>query len=130
MCQKLEIINSRNDSHKFWSLINSLMPERIKSASSKFQNVNNCKISYSLTAIAKHCNEHFCNNGKALADKTILFILMDYCSYLSDPISFSMFFCPTSDSEIINIINQCDLHKSCGSGRITAIFVIFLQPML
>ena len=44
MYLKSETINSKNDSRKFWSLMNSLMPERIKSASPKFLNVNNCKI--------------------------------------------------------------------------------------
>ena len=52
MYLKSEIINSRNDSRKFWSLMNSLMPERIKLTFPKFLNVNNCKISDS-TKIAQ-----------------------------------------------------------------------------
>ena len=39
MYLKPEIIYSRNDSRKFWSFMNSLMPERIKSTSPKYLNV-------------------------------------------------------------------------------------------
>ena len=44
MYLKSEIINSRNELRKFWSLMNSLMPKKIKSTSPKYLNVNNCKI--------------------------------------------------------------------------------------
>ena len=93
------------------------MPERIESAFAKFLNVNNCKISDS-TEIAEHFNKHFCNIGKALADKVDSVNSYNYHSYLADPISFFMFFRPTFDSEIINIINQLDSRKSCGSDGI------------
>ena len=63
---KSEIINSRNNSRKLWSLMNSLMPERIKSIFLKYLNVNNCKISDS-AEIAKHFNKYFCDIGKALS---------------------------------------------------------------
>ena len=107
MYLKSEIINSRNDLRKFWSLMNSLIPDRIKSASPKFLNVNNCKIGHS-TEIAEHFNKYFCNIGKPLADKIYSINSYDNRSYLLDPISSSIFFCPTLDSEIINIINQLD----------------------
>ena len=123
MYLKLEIINSRNDSRKFWSLMNSLMPERIKSASPKYLNVNNCQISDS-AEIAEHINKYFCDIDKALADKVDSVNSYDHCSYLSDPTSSSMFFRPTFDNEIINIINQLDSRKSCGSDGISAKFVI------
>ena len=101
------------------------MPERIKSASPKYLNVNNCKISDS-TKIAEYFNKHFCDIDKALADKVDSANFYDYRSYLSDPISSSMFFRPTFDSEIINIINQLNSRKSCGSDRISAKFVILV----
>ena len=72
--------------------MNSLMLKRIKSASSKYLNVNNCKISDS-TEIAEHFNKYFCDIGKALADKVDSANSYDHCSYLSDPILSSMFFC-------------------------------------
>ena len=124
MFLKSEIINSRNDSRKFWSLMNSLIPERIKSASPKFLNDNNYKISDS-TKIVEHFNKHFCNIGKASADKVDSVSSYDYRSYLSYPISSSVFFCSTSDSEITNIINLLVLHKNCGSDGISNKFVIF-----
>ena len=107
------------------------MPKRIKSAFPKFLYVYNCKTQLKLpvkgasTEIAKHFNKHFCNIGKALADKVDFVNSYDNRSYLSDLILSSMFFCSTSDSEIINMINQFDLHKSCGSDGISAKFVIF-----
>ena len=104
MYLKSEIINSRNDSRKFWSIINSFMPERIKSASTKYLNVNNCKISDS-TEIAEHFNKYFCDICKTLADKVHSANSYDYRSYLSDPVSSSMLFRPTFDTEIINITN-------------------------
>ena len=67
--------------------MNSLMPERIKSAFQKFLNVNNCKISDS-TKIAEHFNKHFCNISKALADKVDCVNSYDYHSYLSVLIVF------------------------------------------
>ena len=57
--------------------MNSLMTKRLKSASSKFLNVNNCKISDS-TEIAEHFTKHFCNIGKALADKVDSVNFYDY----------------------------------------------------
>ena len=36
-----------------------------------------------------------------------------------------MFFCPTFDCKIINIINELDSSKSCGLDGISARFVIF-----
>ena len=97
-------------------------------------NVNNYKISDS-TEIAEHFNKYFCDIGKALvADKVDSSNSYDYRSYLSDPISSSMFFRPTFDNEIINIINQLDSCKSCGSDGISAKFVIlavyFIAPYL
>ena len=41
MYLKSEIINSRNCFRKFWSHMNSFMPEKIKSESPKFLSVNN-----------------------------------------------------------------------------------------
>ena len=107
MYLKLEIINSNNDSRKFWSLMNSLMSERIKSAPPKYLNFNNCKIS-DLAEIEEHFNKYFCEIGKALADKVYSVNSYDYCSYLLDSKSSSMFLRPTFDIEIINIINQLD----------------------
>ena len=89
------------------------MPKRTKLPSPKFWNVNNCKISDS-TKIAEHFNKYFCNIGKALADKVDSVTSYDYCSYLLDPLSSSMFFHPTFDTKIINIINQLDSRKSYG----------------
>ena len=43
--------------------------------------------------------------GKALADKLDSVYSYDYRRHLSDLISFSMFFRPTFDRKIINIIN-------------------------
>ena len=63
--------------------------------------------------------------GKALADKIDYLNSYDYRSYLSDPISSSMLFRPTLDSEIININNQHDSRKNCGSDRLSAKFVSF-----
>ena len=85
--------------------------------------INNCKISDS-TEIIEHFNKYFCDIGKALADKVDSANSYDYHSYLSNPILSSMFFCPTFDSKIINIINQLDLHKSCESDGISVKFVV------
>ena len=68
-------------------------------------------------------NKYFCNIGKALADKVDSANSYDYRSYSSDPILSSMFFRPTFDSEIFNIINQLDSRKSYGSDGISAKFV-------
>ena len=80
MYLKSEIINSRNDSCKFWSLINSLMPERIKSASPKYLNVNNSIIG-DATEIAEYFNKYFCDIGKALTDKVDSVDSYDYRSF-------------------------------------------------
>ena len=96
------------------------MPEKIKSANPKFLNVSNYKIRDSIK-IVEHFNKHI---GKALADKVDSVHSYDYRSSLSDPTSSSMFFPPTFDSEIINIVNQLDSHKGCGSD-INAKNVIF-----
>ena len=101
------------------------MPERIKSASPKYLNVNNSIIS-DATEIAEYFNKYFCDIGKALTDKVDSVNSYNYRSYSSDPISSSMFFRPTFDNEIINIINQLDLRKSCESDGISAKFVILV----
>ena len=107
MYLKSEIINSRICLRKFWSHVNSFMPERIKSESPKILSVNNCKISHS-TEIAKHFNKYFCNIGKALVDKVDSVNSYDYRSYLPNLISSFMFICPASDSQkstsLINLI--------------------------
>ena len=117
-----QILNSRHDNKKFWSIMNTLTPQTVarKSPNSIFVGG---KIINNHVEIAEKFNSHFCCISKKLSDSIGTTKAPKFNVYLSKRVSFSMYFRPISIVEVFNTINQLKSNKSCGFDGIETKFV-------
>ena len=114
---------------KFWSLINSIIPEKTKQTAPNFLNVNNTKINDPIQ-IAECFNNHFSTIGKVSANKLASSSNNDFLTYLSNQVSSSIFLYPTNTTEITRIVNHLNSNKSCGPDNINAKILKISMPVV
>ena len=124
-----EINNTNNNMHKFWSLINTIIPGKPKQSLPNFLNINNTEINDPIQ-IAEYFNNHFSTIGKTLANKLASTSSTDFTTYLSNQVSPSIFFNPTCTTEITHIINHLNSNKSCGPDNINAKIFLISLPVI
>ena len=98
------ILNSRRDSKKFWSIINTLTPQKATRKSPNSISVDG-KIINNPFKIVEKFNNHFCSNGKKLSDSINTTNAPKFNVYLSKRVFSSMYFLPILAVEVFNTIN-------------------------
>ena len=88
------------------------MPSNTSSSTPNSLTVNNETFT-NLTAIANQLNHHFVNVGKSIATNLFRSNYNDYLTYLKSPCP-AIYFCPTTPSEIINMIYKIKIDKANG----------------
>ena len=99
-----QIINSRHNNKKFWSIINTLTPQKAARKSSNSISVDG-KIIKNSVEIAEKFYSHFCSIGKKLSDSIDTTKALKFNVYLSKRVSSSMCFRPVSTVEVFDTIN-------------------------
>ena len=117
-----QILNSRHDNKKFWSIMNTLTPQK---AAKKLPNSISAdgKIINNPVEIAEKFNSHFCSIGNKLSDSIDTTKAPKFNVYLLKRVSSSTYFRPISTVEVFNSINQLKPNKSCGFDGIETKFV-------
>ena len=124
-----EIVNSSQDMRKFWGIMKTLLPNKPLANSPDMINVNGSMINNPVD-IAENFNKYFCGVGRTLANNINCNNSISFKNYMKNRVSSSMFLRPTCATEILRIINQMNLNKSCGSDGINAKFIIFAAEVL
>ena len=106
---KLEQDNG--NSNKVWQTINELVKNKKNNYPNSI-NINGTEIKDPMQ-IANRFNEYFTNIGPKLAS-SIPSTASHFSSYISENSETSLFFTPTSENEIIKIVNSLEPSKSCG----------------
>ena len=120
---EFEILNSRQDIRKFWSIIKTLTPEKPHSNAPDLIENENGAIVIEPNEIAENFNKHFCSIGKTLAAKNNCSQSNDFRDYLTNSVHSSMYLRSTSPFETLCVIKQLNCNKSCGFDGIDAKFV-------
>jgi hypothetical protein len=98
-----------------WKILNSIIRSKKKTYSEKFVSGNS---TYTCpTQIATEFNKYFAKIGPSLAS-TIHHTGRDFSSYMQNINSYSCFFRPTNEEEIIKIIGRLGTRKSAGHDDI------------
>ena len=118
-----EILNSRQDIRKFWSIIKTLTPGKPHSNSPDHIENENGAIVVEPNEIAENFNKHFCNIGKTSAAKNNCSLSNNFRDYVTNSVHSLMYLRPTSPFEILCVVKQLNCNKSCGLDRIDAKFV-------
>ena len=106
----------KNDMKNTWKIINNVLNKnRKKSQISKINNEGT--IVDDPTSIAETFNEYFSQIGSNLAKK-VPQSNEPFYEYLDNPNQHSLFFTPTNEDEIINIIKNLQVKKSAGPDDI------------
>ena len=95
-----------------WNLLCTLSPSNTFSSTPNFLTVNNETIT-NPTAISNQLNHHFVNIGKSLVTNLSGSNDNDYLTYLNSPCP-SIYFYPTTPSEIMNITSKLKINKANG----------------
>ena len=74
------------------------------------------------TAIANQLNYHFVNIGKSSVSNLSGLNENDYLTYLKLPCPSSIYFYPTTPSEIMNMISKIKINKGNGHNDIMLFF--------
>ena len=128
-----EVVNFKNDIRKFWTIINSLTPQKSKSS---FPNcINTAYLLINNTdAIAKEFHNHFRSIGKKLFDKVDASNSPRFSTYLTRRVSSSMFLSPVTSMEVYNIISLLNPNKNCGSDGVDVKYLrsvaVVIAPLL
>ena len=119
-----EFDENKNNCHKMWKTINSLLYKKSADANSPPNNIKiNSKICDNQLAIAEHFNNFFCTIGKRLAEKMESNSSQSVTRYLTDRVSSSIFLEPVDEREIISTINLLPMKKSVGHDNIPITFI-------
>ena len=105
--QKLE---SKNNPLKTWNILRTLLPSNTSSSTPTSSTENNETFT-NATAIANQLNYHFVNIGKSLVNNLSGSNVNDYLTYLKSPCPSSIYFYPTTPSEIMNMISKLEINK-------------------
>ena len=107
-----EILNSRNDEKKFWTIVKTLTPEKRLFQTPYTIIVNATKL-ICPNAIVETFNEYFCNIGTKPADNIPSKRKNDLKKSLNRNQSF-MYPKSITNFEVFNQINQLNTSKGCG----------------
>ena len=128
---KAKFAKTCGDIKKAWKVINSI---RCKSKSAKFPNtidVNGTIIS-NRRAICSEFNKYFSTVTNNLnEEKCRNFSPSNFCNYLKDPVSSSIYLSPITDDEIIDIIRKLDVNKvnDISSKILKLLSSLFSRPL-
>ena len=119
-----EFNENKNNCHKMWKTINSLLYKKSANANSPPNNIKiNGKICDNQLAMAEHFNNFFCTIGKRLVEKMESNSNQSVTRYLIDRVSSSIFLEPVDKKEIISTINLLPMKKSVGHDNIPVTFI-------
>ena len=119
-----EFDENKNNCHKMWKTINSLLYKKSADANSPPNNKKiNGKICDNQLAMAEHFNNFFCTIGKRLAGKMENSSSQSVTRYLTNRVSSSIFLEPVDEREIISTINLLPMKKSVGRDNIPVTFI-------
>ena len=102
----------KNNPKEAWDILRTILTNKSKSSLPDTIKVDDTNISDPKT-IAEKFNTHFTNVGKLLA-ASLNAIDTDFLTYLKSRNPSSVYLYPTSPQEIIRIINNLHLNKTCG----------------
>ena len=117
---KLE--ESKNNHQKTWNLLLTLLPSSSSSSTPSSLTVKNDTFTNPM-AIANQLNHHFVNIGKSLVTNLSGSNDNDYLIHLKSPGPSSIYFYPTTPSEIMNIISILKINIANGHDDIMPFFL-------
>ena len=97
---------SKNNFQKTWNLLRTLLPSNTSSSTPNNSLPGNNETFTNPTAIANQLNHHFVNLGKSLATNLSGSNDNGYLTKLKSPCPSSIYFYPTTSSEIMNMISK------------------------
>ena len=98
------------------------MPSNTSSSIPSSLTVNNATFT-NPTAIANQLNHHFANIGKSLVSNLSGSSDNDYLTCLKSPSPSSIYFYPTTSSEIMNMFSKLKINKANGHDNIMPFFL-------
>ena len=101
----------KNNTQKTSNLLRTLLPSNTSSSTPSSLTVNNETFTNS-TAIANQLSPNFVNIGKSFVTDLSGSNDNDYLTYLKSPCPSSIYFYPTTLSEIMNMISKLKINKS------------------
>ena len=109
---------NKNNLVRVWSIINSLIGKKNKDALPSFFMKNNEKINND-QHIANEFNEYFSNIASIALEKLIKTSKTHFSSYLKHSCDKSLYFAPTDESEVINVVKSFKNSNSTGFDELS-----------